>query len=306
MSSIVKSNIPASIRQKLFDLSKRENRPFGEVLQYYAMERFLFRLSKSRYADRFILKGALLLAVWRSEVSRSTMDIDLLGRIENSEETITAAIRAVLEQNVIDDGIVYNASTIKTESISEDAMYRGVRVAFEATLAAARIRLKIDIGFGDSMYPAPQYQKFPVLLDQEVPYLLCYSRENAIAEKFEAMVKLGKLNSRMKDFFDIWLLSRYFSFDQAILAKALTLTFAQRETEMDTSVVFSPEFSVLKQLQWEAFRKRQKLSYAPAQFSEVINSLSRFLLPCVSSEVADVGEEKAWKPCGSWERINEG
>lgn len=158
MSSMVKSNIPASIRQRLFDLSKRENKPFGEVLQYYAMERFLFRLSKSRYADRFILKGALLLIVWRSEVSRSTMDIDLLGRVENSEEAITTAIRAILEQNVLDDGIVYDVSTIKTEPISDDAMYRGVRVSFEATLAVAKIRLKIDIGFGDSMYPAPQPQ----------------------------------------------------------------------------------------------------------------------------------------------------
>jgi len=304
MSRSIKRDISASIRQRLLDLSKRENRPFGEVLQYYAMERFLFRLSKSKYAERFILKGALLLAVWRSEVSRSTMDIDLLGRIENSEETITAAIRDILEQNVFDDGIVYNPNTIRTESISEDAMYRGIRVSFEATLTAAKIRLKIDIGFGDSMYPAPQSQEFPVLLDQEAPRLLCYSRENAIAEKFEAMVKLGNLNSRMKDFFDIWLLSRYFSFDQAILAKALTLTFAQRETEMDTSVVFSPEFASLKQVQWEAFRKRQKLSYAPAQFSDVINNLSRFLMPCVSSEVAEVRKETIWKPLGPWERIN--
>ena len=306
MSRPIKRDISASIRQRLLDLSKRENRPFGEVLQYYAMERFLFRLSKSKYADRFILKGALLLAVWRSEVSRSTMDIDLLGRIENSEETITVAIRAILEQNVIDDGIVYHASTIKTEPISEDAMYRGVRVSFEATITVAKIRLKIDIGFGDSMYPAPQSQEFPVLLDQEAPYLLCYSRENAIAEKFEAMVKLGNLNSRMKDFFDIWLLSRYFSFDQAILAKALTLTFTQRETGMDTSVIFSPEFPGLKQVQWEAFRKRQKLSYAPVLFSDVINGLSRFLMPCVSSEVAEVGKEMVWKPLGPWERINKG
>jgi len=301
MSSLVKSNIPASIRQRLFDLSKRENRPFGEVLQYYAMERFLFRLSKSKYADRFILKGALLLAVWRSEVSRSTMDIDLLGRIENSEETITSAIRAILEQNVIEDGIVYDASTIRAEPISEDAMYRGIRVSFEATLAAAKIRLKIDIGFGDSMYPAPQSQEFPVLLDQEAPNLLCYSRENAIAEKFEAMVKLGNLNSRMKDFFDIWLLSRYFSFDQAVLTKALALTFAQRETEMDTTVVFSPEFASLKQVQWEAFRKRQKLSYAPDQFSEVVNCLSVFLAPCVSPEVMEERKEMVWEPLGPWE-----
>jgi predicted nucleotidyltransferase component of viral defense system len=267
------------------------------------MERFLFRLSKSKYADRFILKGALLLAVWRSEVSRSTMDIDLLGRIENSEETITAAIRAILEQNVIDDGIVYNASTIRTEPISEDAMYRGIRVSFEATLTVAKIKLKIDIGFGDSMYPAPQSQVFPVLLDQEAPRVLCYSRENAIAEKFEAMVKLGNLNSRMKDFFDLWLLSRYFSFDQATLAKALTLTFAQRETEMDTSVVFSPEFASLKQVQWEAFRKRLKLSYAPILFSDVIKSLSLFVMPCVSLEVAEVGKEMVWKPLGPWKSI---
>jgi hypothetical protein len=302
MSRPIKRDISASIRQRLLDLSKRDNRPFGEVLQYYAMERFLLRLSKSQYANSFILKGALLLAVWRSEVSRSTMDIDLLGRIENSEATITAAIRDILEQAVIDDGIVYDASTLETEPISEDAMYRGIRVSFEANLAVAKIRLKIDIGFGDSMYPAPQSQEFPVLLDQEAPNLLCYSRENAIAEKFEAMVKLGNLNSRMKDFFDIWLLSRYFSFDQAILTKALALTFAQRETAMDPSVVFSSEFSRLKQVQWAAFRKRQKLSYAPAQFYEVVDSLSLFLIPCVSSDVAEVRKDMVWRPLGPWER----
>ena len=302
MSRPNKRDISASIRQRLLDLSKREGRPFGEVLQYYAMERFLFRLSKSKYVDKFILKGALLLTVWGSGVSRSTRDIDLLGYIENSEETISSAIRAILEQNVIDDGIVYDTSTIETEVISEDAMYRGIRVSFVANLAVAKIPLKIDIGFGDSVYPAPQSQEFPVLLDQEAPNLLCYSRENLIAEKFEAMVKLGSLNSRMKDFFDIWILSRYFSFDQAILTKALALTFAQRETAMDTSVVFSSEFSNLKQVQWEAFRKRQKLSFAPAQFSEVVDGLCRFLMPCVSPDVAEVGKDMVWKPLGPWER----
>ena len=302
MNKPLQRDIPASIRQRLLDLSKRENRPFSEILQYYAMERFLFRLSISKYVDRFILKGALLLSVWHTETSRSTMDIDLLGRIENSEVTITIAIRTILEQIVADDGIVFDASTIKAEPISEDAMYRGIRVSFDASLAAARIKMKIDIGFGDSTFPAPETQEFPVLLDQEAPHLLCYSRENAIAEKFEAMVKLGNLNSRMKDFFDIWLLSRCFGFDQKTLSCALVLTFTQRETKMDASIVFSPEFSALKQGQWEAFRKRQKLAYAPVLFSDITKCLSLFLMPCISPNATEVGNELSWMPPGPWKR----
>lgn len=306
MSNKVKNNVPASIRQRLFDLSKRQGRTFGEILQYYAMERFLFRLSKSKYADRFVLKGALLLAVWHSEGSRSTMDIDLLGRIENSEETIAAAIREILKQPG-NDGIVYDANTIRIESITEDATYQGVRVSFEATLASARIKLRIDIGFGDTVYPPPQRQEFPVLLDQETPQLLCYSRETAIAEKFEAMVKLGKLNSRMKDFFDIWLLSRHFGFDQIVLAKALELTFTQRETDIkDAHVLFSPEFSALKQVQWEAFCGRQKLLYAPVQFSEVIDALFCFLVPCTSLAQKNEEESMIWEPPGPWKTRKKG
>lgn len=201
-------NVSASVRQRLLDRAKRDRRPFNELLQYYAMERFLCRFSRSPHASRFVLKGALMLRVWRSPEFRPTMDIDLLGQTRNEEANISAQIRDVLSVEVDPDGLVFDRDSIRTERIAEDAVYQGIRARFLATLDSARINMQVDIGFGDVVFPEPEEADLPVLLDFPAPRLRCYSRESAIAEKFETMVKLGELNSRMKDFYDIWLLSR--------------------------------------------------------------------------------------------------
>jgi hypothetical protein len=148
-------NIPASIRQRLLDRSRRDSRPFNEVLQYFAMERFLFRLSRSPYAGRFILKGAMMLNVWGLDETRSTMDIDLLGDMDNIEVVIQDTIRNILAVPASEDGIVFFPDSISTSLINEDADYHGIRVIFRAELDSARINMKLDIGFGDIVYPQP-------------------------------------------------------------------------------------------------------------------------------------------------------
>ena len=215
-------NMAASVHARLAEIARRTGRPFQEQLQYYAMERFLYRLSKSPHAARFVLKGALMLRVWDAPMARPTKDIDLLGRLENSLENLSTMVREVCALEVEPDGLVFRPSTVKSERIREDADYEGVRIRFDGLLARARIAMRLDVGIGDVMVPVPVEIAYPTLLDMPAPRLKGYPRETAIAEKFEAMVKLGTLNSRMKDFYDIWLLSRQFDFDGPTLGEAVS------------------------------------------------------------------------------------
>ena len=277
-------NMSASVRQRLLNRAKRDRRPFNELLQYYAIERFLYRLSQSAHAERFVLKGALMLRVWRSPELRPTMDIDMLGRTSNEEADIVVQIRDILTKDVTTDGLAFDIDSIQAERIVEDADYEGIRIRFLATLGSAKIKMRIDIGFGDVVYPDPEESDLPTLLDFPPPRLLCYSRESSIAEKFEAMVKLGVLNSRMKDFYDIWLLSRQFDFDGVQLTEAIRLTFEQRGTKLPLEVeAFAEPFIGAKQTQWAAFCKRLQQGQVPTSFGEIVISVDRFLSPIVSA-----------------------
>lgn len=262
-------NLPASVRQRLLDRARREGRPFQELLQFYAMERFLYRLSQSALADRFILKGALMLQVWEAPQSRPTMDIDLLGKTDNNPEALQARIREVLQAPAFDDGMVFDGDSLQTEGITEEADYQGVRIRFQASLHSARVRLQLDVGFGDVVLPPPEQLAYPALLDFPAPTLWCYSRESAIAEKFQAMVALGELNSRMKDFYDIWLLARQFDFSLPSLAGAITATFEQRDTALPRPPIFSEEFATDKQPQWRAFVRRLRDDQNELDFKNV-------------------------------------
>jgi len=276
-------NIPASVRQRLLNRARRENRPFGELLQYYAMERFLYRLSRSDHAESFILKGAMMLRIWNLSELRSTMDIDLLGRTRNDEVNIITCIREILSVEVPQDGLTFEPDTIKSEQITGEADYPGIRIRFRGKLDTARVHMQLDIGFGDIVYPEPEAAELPAMLDFPSPSLLCYCRETVIAEKFEAMVKLGALNSRMKDFYDIWLLSRQFEFDIVKLTEAIRLTFNQRGTVIPAAeALFDRTFVDTKQPQWAAFRKRLQQEHVPASFQEVVIAIEKFLIPVVS------------------------
>ena len=296
------THVAASVRQKLLNRAKSDKRPFNELLQYYAMERFLYRLSCSRHADRFILKGALMLRIWSQDDYRPTMDIDMLGRTSNDLSAIEVQVREILGQNVSDDGLVFNPDTIKSNAITEHADYRGVRVTFQGLLDSARIAMQIDIGFGDVVYPAPEIMVYPTLLDQPAPRLLCYSRESAIAEKFEAMTRLQGLNSRMKDFYDIWHLSRQFDFDGNQLSLAVKRTFEQRQTKIDLELITNFEvFAQTHQVQWKAFTGRTQHSYLPESMSDILIHLRTFLLPPAEALSENRLYEGKWSPPGPWQ-----
>lgn len=270
-------NIAASIRQRLLNQARQQKRPFNGLLQYYAMERFLYRLSLSEHTERFVLKGALMLRVWQAPEARPTMDIDMLGRTANQPAAIATQITEIIQTPVADDGMEYDATALRTDVITEDADYQGLRVRLQAELSGARIPLQLDIGFGDALVPGASREVFPTLLDLPAPNLLCYSRESAIAEKFEAMVKLGGLNSRMKDFYDIWLLARQFNFNAATLNEAIQQTFRQRGTDLPNALPFEGTFATEKQTQWNAFHRRLDAPGVPATLAEVCSVLADFL-----------------------------
>lgn len=294
-------NISASVRQRILDRSKTDNRSFNELLQYYAMERFLYRLSLSSHAQHYILKGALMLRAWKLPEFRPTMDIDMLGKTGNEEANVIDQIRDILAVEVEPDGLAFDAESIQTERIIEDAGYDGIRVRFRGFLGTARIGMQIDIGFGDIVYPGPEKAELPCILDLPAPFLLCYSRESAIAEKFEAMIKLGHLNSRMKDFYDIWLLSRQFRFKLSNLAEAVRLTFKQRGTEFNQPIeAFSADFISSHQSMWNVFRKRLKQDHVSASFEDIVTAVESFLAPVIKG----VTEDMAWEPASSWTRRN--
>lgn len=294
-------NIPASIRQRILNRAKSDRRPFNELLQYYAMERFLYRLSQSAHADRFILKGALMLRVWHAPEFRPTKDIDMLGRTSNEEADIIAQTRDILTVDVEADGLAFDPDSIRAERITKEADYEGIRIRFLGALGSARIHMQIDIGFGDVVYPEPEELELPTMLNSPAPRLLCYSRESTIAEKFEAMVKLGVLNSRMKDFYDIWLLSRQFDFDGAKLTKAIRLTFKRRGTALPAVIeAFTEPFISAKQIQWAAFRKRLGQNHVPTSFKEITAQVDRFLSPIVSPHTEEKPKPTKWAAPGPW------
>jgi len=290
-------NIAASIRQKLKNKAAQDKRPFAELLQYYAMERFLYRLTLSEHANQFILKGALMLRAWQSPEFRPTMDIDMLGKTSNEIDSICAQVTDIISVD-INDGLAFDPETIKGERIKEDADYEGVRVRFIGTLENARVNMQIDVGI---IHPEPIEAELPTILDSPVPKLLCYSRESAIAEKFEAMLKLGELNSRMKDFYDIWLLSRQFEFYGSELSEAIRLTLKNRGTEIpDNITAFTGNFASSKQVQWTAFHKRLKQDHVPTVFSEIITGVKAFIQPITTTHLTGKQFSQKWSVSGSW------
>ena len=294
-------DVAASVRQRLLNKARSDHRPFGELLQCFAMERFLYRLTQSEHNERFILKGALMLQVWGSSEIRPTMDIDLLGSTHNEEADAVSQVRDILNVDVQEDGLLFDPNDIRIERITEGAEHEGIRIRFSGTLGTAQVHMQIDIGFGDVVYPGPEVAQLPVLLDFPAPRLMGYSRESTVAEKLEAMVKLGMLNSRMKDFYDIWLLSRQFDFDGAKLTEAVRLTFDRRGTVLSQPVeAFTSSFADVKQVQWSAFLNRLQQEHVPTTFAKTTATLGEFLSPVVEALVSRKPCPKHWTASGPW------
>jgi hypothetical protein len=300
-----KANLPASIRQRLKNLSRKQSVPFQEILQRYAIERFLFRLSQSEHAGKFVLKGAQMLVAWGSPRTRPTMDIDLLGYTKNDLANLESVVRNVCDaSHAQPDGITFDPTTVKAVRIKEDADYEGVRVTFLGTLDAARVPMQIDIGFNDTVTPAPETVTYPSLLGMQVPELRGYNRDTLIAEKVEAMIKLGEINSRMKDFFDIWALSRSFPFTLKTLASAIDATCRRRGTPVTgLPAILLPDSSATadKQIQWSAFLRKSRLENTPADFHEVAAAIAEFIGPPISALLVTAPPPvTSWTAPGPW------
>jgi predicted nucleotidyltransferase component of viral defense system len=294
-------NLAASIRARLFKIAKEGNRDYNSVLRQYFQERFLLRLSRSPYRSQFILKGALLFIVYRMPRVRPTKDIDFLGEaIGNDPEEIRDALKKIACIRV-DDGVTFRSDRISVERIKEETDYEGVRAKIEAELGGARNVLQLDIGFGDKIVGGPVEIEFPVLLDPPAPKIQVYSKESALAEKFEVIVRLSFITSRMKDFYDILYLAGHASFNFETLHEAIIATFDRRETPLgDRSVIFGDEFKRArdKQEQWQAFLTRSHLE-SHQQFAEAVEHLRIFLDPVCSTRVVRA-RRSVWDP-ESWE-----
>ncbi len=293
-------NVAASVRQRLLNQARAENRPFAELLQYYAIERFLYRLSESTHKDKFTLKGALMLRAWNIPQTRPTKDIDVLGHLQ--ADNIVEIIANVCTQNVEPDGLEFDSKAISTETITEGADYKGVRIRLCGYLDKAQISIQLDVGFGD-VASTEMLTNYPTLLDFPAPQLKGYARESTIAEKFEAMTKLGLLNSRMKDFYDIWLLLQQFSFEGEVLARAIRNTFENRGTALQaTPLALTKEFATDKDkvIQWKAFLRKNRLEGTPIELHEIVKSIAEFLEPIAKGLVSDGSFQGSWQPNNGW------
>ncbi len=299
-----RANIPESVRHRLRNKSRETGMPPDALLQFYAMERFLYRLGQSPHRDRFVLKGALMLLAWRVEHMRPTRDIDLLGFADNTEENLARMVTDICNTVVPqDDGMQFDCAALQTERIKEDAEYEGVRIVFPAYLGSTRLSMRIDVGIDDAIVPAPETVNYPTLLDDPRPELKGYTPASVVAEKFEAMVKLGSVNSRMKDFFDIWLLSHQFPFNGPVLSEAVKATFERRGTLLDgLPVTLDAAFSgrEAKQVQWAAFLRKSGAGYTPSQFQEVASSIAAFMGPVVDALSQETMLYATWKAGGPW------
>jgi len=297
-------NLVASVHNRLLNHARKSKDEPQLVLMRYGLERLLYRLSQSENRSEFVVKGAMLFLVWTGEPHRATKDLDLLALKSNSIEHLEKVFREVCKLSVEDDGLIFLADSVAAEPIRENDIYQGVRVTLEARLGNARIPLQVDIGFGDVVTPKAGKITFPTLLDFPAPRVAVYPKETAIAEKFEIMVKLGVANSRMKDYYDIWALSREFDFDGAQLSDAIRATFRRRNTALPDGfpVALSPEFSgdASKQRQWAAFIKRGRLKIAEGDLEKVIETIRGFLEPALAAVTSGAELTAKWPKGGPW------
>lgn len=300
-------NVATSVRQRLLNRSRNTGETFHNLSLRYGIERLLYRLSQSDHADEFILKGASLFYVWTGQLYRPTKDVDMLRFGPTDPELLARIIESCVTMKVVDDGLVFDTDTIEARPIREVELYSGVRVTLKAYLGKAMISLQLDVGTGDSVTPDAERIEYPSLLD-DMPSasLRAYRFETAIAEKCEAMIKLGMSNSRMKDFYDVFVLARDQAFEGATLVEAVRDTFLRRGTSLPEQlpVAWTLEFSQDSQKikQWGAFLKKSRLQ-AP-DLSKVIDVVRTFLIPVCHAARGDATAPNYWSD-GAWARSSE-
>ena len=282
-------NIAASILAQLKNQTEILERPFAETLQYYVMERFLYRLSKTKYASKFILKGGLLLYVWGIPLRRPTRDIDLRGYVTNNSESLLGIFNDVTKVSAPEDGIIFDPDSITIEETQIDADYQGVRIKLTAHLGNSRIPIQIDIGFSDELASNAESVEYPnILSDLKQTRMKGYPKEAVVAEKFHAMVRHAELNSRMKDYYDLWLISKTFEFDPKSLQKAIETTFKKRGSELPTErpAALTVEFASMNQIRWRNFLEKLHLKNNESDdFANILEKIWNFLQPPLQSSI---------------------
>lgn len=297
-------NISASVRDRLLNKARSEKLDFNLLLTRYALERMLYRLSISKQRDQFLLKGALLFDLWFDVPHRPTHDADFLGfgsaKIPHIEEIFRDICRIEVE-----DGIAFQPDTVKAAEIRKEANYAGVRVTLLGMLDSARCAVQIDIGFGDAVVPGPDEVHYPVILgEMPGPHLHVYPRYTVVAEKLQALTSLGMLNSRMKDYFDLWILAKHSDFDGQILSRAIAATFERRRTAVPTGVPIglSDEFinDAQKGKQWQGFLRKNALD--PMSLATVVVDLRDFLMPVLAAIAAGGSHDYPWRAVAGWQK----
>jgi hypothetical protein len=300
-----RGNMAASVRQRLLNLARERGENFDYLLTRFGLERFLYRLANSPHRDRFILKGAMLFLLWGMDEHRPTRDADLLGFGENGPENLVAIFQEVCRVAVMDDGLIFEPESVQAALIREEMEYGGIRVALRGMLDRARISLQLDVGFGDAVTPHAAEVEYPTLLDLPAPHLRIYPKETVIAEKFQAMVHLGMANSRMKDFYDIWVLARTFDFDGKLLRTAIELTFERRRTAVPVQVplALTADFYAdpAKQMQWRGFLRRNGLSDGDTLLEAVAEVIRSLVMPICEAIHAGNDFAARWTAEGPWQ-----
>ncbi len=295
-------NIAASVRNRLLNLAKKTKQDFNLLVTKYCIERLMYRLSISEYAEHFLLKGALLFDLWFDIPYRSTRDADFLGLGSSDLSVIEDIFKKICNLNS-EDGVIFKSETVKVKAIRKEANYPGLRVTFLAMIENMKCSIQVDIGFGDIVTPSPEDIEYPTILNEfAAPRLRAYSCYTVVAEKLEALTKLGIANSRMKDYFDLWILSRHTNFDGNILRNSIHATFTRRKTEIPNELPFglTEAFAqdIQKQTQWSAFL--QKNSLESLSLKDIVHFLSGFLQPVIQSASTRGLFDFFWTNGGPW------
>lgn len=302
MSGREVKNVVASVLTRLRNHSKSSDAPFQQVLQQYAIERFLYRISKSKHAQTVVLKGALLLKTIGIPRSRPTMDIDMLRKGKADQASLVALVKDCATLETEADGLALLPDSLVAEKITKDSEYKGTRILMDARMDNVRLRIQIDFGVGDVMVPGPRMIEYPVFLGGDTIQLLAYPIESAIAEKLQAMVALGDANSRMKDFYDVWICSKYLDFNTDTLFAAIEATFNNRETSppAEEFEALTTNFVERHRVQWNAFVKKLGEHELIDAFGKVVEDLKTFAMPVFRSLAHDEKPTQRWKAGTGW------
>lgn len=300
MSQRELKNVPASVRARLLNEAKASGGSYDQVLQYFAIERFLYRLAQTQWADRLIVKGAIMLRAWGTPLGRPTRDIDFLGNIDKSPEAVERIVRECLAVEYSDDGLVFDPN-IETGEINAMDRYPGVRVVVRGSLDGGTFKLQLDIGIDDAVVPDPEWVEYPTLLDLEAPRVLAYQPVTALAEKFETIVSRGLANSRLRDYYDLWLLSTLRTYEGAQVATAVRATFGHRGTDVpaDVPVGLSSAFfgNPDKQAAWRSFLSSRRVEAAP-DLEDVCEAIIAFIMPPAAASGSSYS--LTWNPSSGW------